>query len=285
MRKTEDAIRAACALVRELGQEPDRCEVLQDGSTLVLRLGASLVARVVQDTSGPRRGLDWFLRENAVAIFLAGRGAPVIPLHPVIPPGPHEREGFPMNFWSFVEKTGREPAAEEAGRTLAECHRLLAGYEGDLPRLGIVTEALRVLEGGTWEAADRRMLRHHLERGLDLEGAFQPLHGDAHPGNILDTTGGALWTDWEDSFQGPVEWDLSSLLWNARHLEGELAWVGRVLAGYRAAGGTWDEGRLEDCDRVRAAVMTAWYPVLYPDLAGDRHRKLEFRLEWLRARA
>ena len=278
-------MRAACRTARDHGIEPDRCEVLQDGSTLVLRLSASLVARVVQDSDGPRRGLDWFLRENAVAAFLAERGAPVIPLHPDIPPGPYEGEGFPMNFWRFVQKTGSEPAAVEAGRTLGECHRLLSRYCGELPRLGIVEEAVRVLEGvaGVFGAEDSRMLQGHLEAGLQLDGEFQALHGDAHPGNLLSTTEGVLWTDWEDSFLGPVEWDLSSLLWNARYLEQDSTGVGEVLAGYRDAGGLWDEERLEICDRVRAAVMTAWYPVLYPDLSGDRRRRLEFRLDWLRA--
>ena len=154
-------MRAACRTARDHGIEPDRCEVLQDGSTLVLRLTDSLVARVVQDADGPRRGLDWFLRENAVAAFLAERGAPVIPLHPDIPPGPYEREGFPMNFWRFVQKTGSEPAAVEAGRTLGECHRLLSGYCGKLPRLGIVEEAVRVLEGvaGVFGAEASRMLQ------------------------------------------------------------------------------------------------------------------------------
>ena len=125
-----------------------------------------------------------------------------------------------MNFWRFVQKTGSEPAAGEAGRTLGECHRLLLGYSGELPRLGIVEEALQVLEGmaGVF-GSDTGMLRRHLETGLGLDGEFQALHGDAHPGNLLSTTGGVLWTDWEDSFLGPVEWDLSSLLWNARYLE------------------------------------------------------------------
>jgi hypothetical protein len=81
-----------------------------------------------------------------------------------------------------------------------------------------------------------------------------------------------------------VEWDLSSLLWNAKHLVGNGLWVEKVLSGYRQAGGKWDDRLLDICDRVRAAVMTAWYPFLYPNCDGERRRKLEFRLEWLRAR-
>jgi thiamine kinase-like enzyme len=40
---------------------------------------------------------------------------------------------------------------------------------------------------------------------------MQPVHGDAHLGNVLATARGAVWTDWEDAFVGPIEWDLASL--------------------------------------------------------------------------
>jgi thiamine kinase-like enzyme len=40
---------------------------------------------------------------------------------------------------------------------------------------------------------------------------MQALHGDAHFGNLLVTRDGLLWTDWEDAFLGPVEWDLASI--------------------------------------------------------------------------
>jgi aminoglycoside phosphotransferase (APT) family kinase protein len=39
----------------------------------------------------------------------------------------------------------------------------------------------------------------------------QPLHGDAHPGNLLMTPRGPVWNDFEDTWRGPVEWDLACL--------------------------------------------------------------------------
>jgi len=46
---------------------------------------------------------------------------------------------------------------------------------------------------------------------LALSWARRPLHGDAHPGNVLLTADGPRWTDFEDVCLGPVEWDLASM--------------------------------------------------------------------------
>src|SRR5687767_12117263 len=109
------ATRAAVETVTAHGITPDRCEILQDGSTLVLRLTETLVARVVQDRDGPRQGTEWFARENAIAQHLTRHRAPVIPLHPDLPPGPYEHLGYPMNFWEFVARIDAEPDPGEIG--------------------------------------------------------------------------------------------------------------------------------------------------------------------------
>ncbi|HLK23676.1 MAG TPA: phosphotransferase, partial [Caulobacteraceae bacterium] len=38
-----------------------------------------------------------------------------------------------------------------------------------------------------------------------------PLHGDAHPGNVMVTPAGAIWADLETACLGPLEWELTSL--------------------------------------------------------------------------
>jgi len=114
-------IRAATEIAIAHGLTPDRCDILQNGSTLVLRLTETLVARVVQDSDGPRRGTEWFARENAIAQHLTKHGAPVIPLHPDLPPGPHEHLGYPMNFWNMspVWKWSLRPARSGAPCVIA----------------------------------------------------------------------------------------------------------------------------------------------------------------------
>lgn len=279
-------IRAATETVCAHGITPDRCDILQNGSTLVLRLTDTLVARVVQDVDGPRQGTAWFARENAIAQHLTEHGAPVIPLHPDLPPGPHEHLGYPLNFWQFVTAIDvpADPAA--IGRTLYQCHEVLRSFPEPLPQLAILTESLTILqERELFPPATQQGLRDHLTSSLEALGRFphQPLHGDAHMGNLMNTTDGLLWTDWEDTFAGPVEWDLASIIWNAQILEEDHATVKQILDAYCAAGGSIDEHALHHSLIARAAVMSAWYPILYPNPDAERQAKLRQRLDWLEA--
>ena len=41
---------------------------------------------------------------------------------------------------------------------------------------------------------------------------WQPVHGDAHPGNALVTADGVRWTDFEETGAWPVEWDVACLM-------------------------------------------------------------------------
>lgn len=284
------ATRAAVETVTAHGITPDRCDILQDGSTLVLRLTETLVARIVQDCDGPRQGTDWFARENAIAQHLSERDAPVIPLHPGLPPGPHEHLGYPMNFWEFVTRISAEPDPAEMGRRLRQCHVVLSSFPEPLPVLGILTETMAILEeretrpaGPDFPFPTHRMLRDRITTSLEALRHLpsQPLHGDAHMGNVMNTTRGQLWTDWEDTFSGPVEWDVASLVWNAQVLEEDHATVQAIFDAY----GPVNEDALRQCMIARAAVITAWYPILYPNPDADRRSKLTQRVAWLEQNA
>jgi thiamine kinase-like enzyme len=96
-------------------------------------------------------------------------------------------------------------------------------------------------------------------------------------GNLMNTTRGLLWTDWEDTFAGPVEWDVASIIWNAQILEEDHATVQAILDSY----GPVNNEALNQSLIGRAAVMTAWYPILYPNPNEERQRKLRSRIEWL----
>lgn len=273
-------VRAAIETAARYGVAADRCDILQDGSTLVLRLTETLVARVVQDRDGPRQGTAWFARENAIAEHLTKNGAPVIPLHPDLPPGPHEHLGYPMNFWEFVTRIEAEPKPQEIGRSLRQCHEILRSFSEPLPVLGILHETVAILdERELFPSQTQRMLRDRITDSLACLGSLpaQPLHGDAHMGNLMNTTRGLLWTDWEDTFSGPVEWDLASLIWNAQILDDDHALVQAILDAY----GSMNEDALQQSLIARAAVMTAWYPILYPNPDAERQSKLKRRIQWL----
>lgn len=247
---------------------------------MVLRLTKTLVARVVQDRNGPRQGIDWFARENAIAQHLTAHGAPVIPLRPDLPAGPHEHLGYPMNVWEFVSRISTDPNPAEIGRTLRQCHDILKRFAERLPTLGILTETLTILDQREcFPPRTQRMLHKRLADSLEELRRFpaQSLHGDSHMGNFMNTTRGLLWTDWEDAFSGPVEWDVASLIWNAQILDEDHETANAILESY----GPVNADALQQSMVARAAVMTIWYPILYPNPNEERRAKLRRRIEWL----
>ena len=100
-------------------------------------------------------------------------------------------------------------------------------------------------------------------------------------GNLMSTTRGLLWTDWEDTFAGPIEWDVASIIWNSQILEEDHATVQAICDAYCEAGGSIDTCALLQSLIGRAAVMTAWYPILYPIPNEERQSRLQRRIDWL----
>jgi hypothetical protein len=56
-----------------------------------------------------------------------------------------------------------------------------------------------------------------------------------------------------------------------------------ILAAYRQEGGEINPTALHHSLIARAAVMSAWYPILYPEPTAERRDKLRFRLDWLQS--
>lgn len=90
----------------------------------------------------------------------------------------------------------------------------LGSYPGELAALGTAVIDLRWLErmdlaGDLLGAAGLARLRASAERLAPfLEapgGEVQPVHGDAHPGNLVATRDGLVWIDFEEVCRGPVE--------------------------------------------------------------------------------
>ncbi len=92
------------ALARENGLSVEEPAVLADLFSLMVHLRpAPVVARV--STCMPRLRTpiaDWLRREIAVTTFLSEQGAPVVAPSGELPPGPHEHDGFPISFWTYV---------------------------------------------------------------------------------------------------------------------------------------------------------------------------------------
>jgi Phosphotransferase enzyme family len=244
----ERALAAARAVAAEHGVACEGAEVLSAGSNVLVHLRPSpLVARVMTGTvvlhDDPER---WLRREVAVTEFLAPSGLAVRP-SPLIAPGPIERDGLWMTFVEFVdgrghhERLGSGDDAERFGLALRELHEALAPYDGDLAGFADLARDIERL---------RRALRPSAElsaEGIDSLGErlaalretlfatslpAQALHGDASISNLLRTPDGLLWNDFEDTFRGPVEWDVSGYLMSLEWRGADDAFVDRALDAY-----------------------------------------------------
>ncbi|WP_103348349.1 phosphotransferase [Amycolatopsis sp. CA-128772] len=242
---TRAAVRAARAVTTWLGLPGHEPEVLHERSNVLVRLG-SLVARVPATTRLLRpEPAPWLARDVALSRFLTDRGVLVVSPTTDPPAGPHFADGLPVTLWHH---TPHDPAHRYApdvvARSLAEVHAALREYPGELPRRGPLAE----LEGlfGRFGLDPRlRAEAARLEAALP-DGPDQPLHGDAHPGNLIATAAGPCWLDFEDTWRGPLAWDLGIL---ARQGGPEY------LAAYP---GSVSEEALRAYTRLRELFAVAW---------------------------
>ena len=288
-------MRAALAVAAAQGLRVSEApRVLAEGTNVLVQLApAPVVARVpTAATASLRPGTAWLAREVAVAGHLARRGAPVVGPSAEVDPGPHVHDGLPVTFWTHVPSAARELDARAAGRGLRECHEALADFPGDLPDHGIFHEARAVLArlaaDGALAPADAALAEdvgaRLAARIAALDAPVQPVHGDPHLGNVIQSAGGPLWNDFEDTHRGPRAWDLACLH-AVFHVSGRPAeWVAAAQAGYGDPG---DAAVLDLMVDARMYAGLTW-TLVYARLSGgsaDSAARVAARLAWLRARA
>ena len=197
-----------------LGLRAHEALPLHVSNRLALRLRPSeSLARV----ASPGHGATAF--EIEVATQLARTSSPVAGLDPRVAPRVYEREGFAITFWTYYEPlAGRElsPAAYADG--LSRLHAGMRQIDISTPHftdrvhdaLELVASPIRSPELGE---ADRSLLLDTFSNALHaIDGRTaeeQVLHGEPHPGNVLDTRYGPLFIDLETCCRGPVEFDLA----------------------------------------------------------------------------
>jgi hypothetical protein len=193
----------------------DDALVVHDSNRVALRLiPCDILARV----AGPAHAQVASL-ELDIARRLTELEAPVAAVAPRVGHHVYERDGFWITLWTHydsVEKPGVRPAAYagalqrlHAGlRSLdvitphftdrvAEAHQLVARRE-ETPALADID---RELLDNTLRSVTLAVARRNV--------ADQVLHGEPHPGNVLNTTLGPLFIDFETVCRGPVEFDLA----------------------------------------------------------------------------
>lgn len=236
---------AAVEAARFLGLTVDEVVDLHDSNRLTVRLlPCDLVARI-----GPLE-LGGAQAEVDRAQRLLEAGAPVGPLDPRTPPQVHRRDGVEITLWTYCPPAARPeiPPAEFAG-ALVRLHAAMRTAALEVPSLTTrVGSALGLVEDREatprLTAPDRAFLRARLiELGeaVGRRGTSQPLHGEPHPGNLLDTPGGPLFIDLETMVRGPVEFDLAHA-------------PARVAAHYPGI----DTALLADCRILSLALATTW---------------------------
>jgi aminoglycoside phosphotransferase (APT) family kinase protein len=284
--RADRAVAAAVAVASAHGLRPGEPVVLASAYAVRVHLApAPVVARVPTLTAWVRKPIEpWLARELAVVTYLASRGAPVVPPSAELPPGPHVHDGLAMTFWQYVETIpGRTATPAETGRMLGELHAVLRDYPGELPLLAPprndIPACLELLDrardhAGALAPGDLDMLHAAWDRlGPRLHalaGPLQPVHGDAHAGNVLATPQGLLWNDFEDISLGPVAWDLTSLA-----MTGEDA-----LSAYPDAP---DTAVMELCNDARMLQVACWLAALPPVFDGQE-KYIENMLDYWRAR-
>jgi hypothetical protein len=245
------ALVAAGAVAAAYGLAPDGAVVVYSGSNVIVHLRpAPVVARVMTGTvalhDDPRR---WLEREVSVLEFLAPSGVAVAPSS-LIAPGPHHHDGLWMTFSAWipnVERHTRLDDAHQLGRTLRDLHDELRPFDGDLGSLRDLHEDIERLHGQLRATAAREadaisslQARLNASREVVFEATLptQALHGDVSLSNLLQQPQRPIWNDFEDTFRGPVHWDLASYVISLQQRGASTCFVQRMLDAYR-----WDDER------------------------------------------
>lgn len=267
---TLDHAQAALSAARGAGLAVERAEVARVASNVLVRLEPGpFAARLTGATEGFRDSAANLRREARIAAALAAAGAPV----PAPLGGPYEAGGRAVTLWPWLELRGDAGDAEQAGGALRACHDALADLDRaglELEPLAMLTEARRLAAGALPEILPA------VDHALATLGAapHRIVHGDSHPGNVLWTAGGPLWSDWEDAHLAPLEWDLGCLVSAARVHGNDFGWAEAALAAH---GGPFDAALLDACVDARVAQGAAY---LAATGRGDPEA-LHRRLDWL----
>jgi aminoglycoside phosphotransferase (APT) family kinase protein len=262
---------AALAAARRAGFAVERAEVSAVAANVLVRLEPGpIAARITGATEGFRNSAEFLGREARLATALADAGAPVVaPLG-----GPYEAGGRVVTLWPWLEVTGHAADAAAAGLALRACHDALADVDPSrFESLGMLREARRLAT----RAPAKVLAAVDWSLGALRGVAQRVVHGDSHPGNVLWTADGPLWTDWEDAHLAPLEWDLACLVAAGRLRGDDFGWAEAALLAH---GGAYDPTLLEACVYARVAQGAAYLAFTGrggPEAVGER-------VAWLRDR-
>jgi len=203
----ERALAGARSLAATLGLPTDEAIVLSDSNRVVARmLPCDAVARIAP--------LGWFSSSGEVELArrLAHESdAPIVELDRRVEPVIFRQDEFEISWWAYVETDPTPLAPEDYSRALERLHRVLHRIEVAGPsfteRLSDVRRWLTLPAVVPDLRADDRDLLLERLRPSDPLLAWaaqhrQLLHGEPHPGNVLNTAAGPRFIDLENCAWG-----------------------------------------------------------------------------------
>ncbi len=208
------AVAAAISIISGLDLAVDHAIVLHDSNRLVVRLmPCDIVARVT-----PMTHFASAEREVELVRRLAETDSPVATLNARVEPRVFVHDGFKVTMWTYFEPVHRVLPPADYARALGRLHAGLRQIDVTAPQFMDRVAAMQhdvASRDVTPDLAetDRTLLANTLSdlRGsiVDRHAPEQLLHGEPHPWNVLDTTNGPLFIDFENTVRGPVEYDLA----------------------------------------------------------------------------
>jgi thiamine kinase-like enzyme len=172
-------------------------------------------------------------------------------VRPVREPRVYERDGFVVTLWTYYEPVIPQLVSPaDYANALERLHAGMRKLDGATPHFTDRVESAQQLVASRDHTpaladADRELLSktlRRLRRAIEeRRPAEQLLHGEPHPGNVLNTRNGLLFIDLETCCRGPVEFDLA-------HAPEE------VSEHYPGV----DQDLLRDCRILVLAMITTW---------------------------
>jgi hypothetical protein len=240
------AMDAAVSTASELNLMVDDARVVHNSNNLALRLlPCDVFARVAPI------GQEVARFEVELAQRLVAAECPVAALEPRVQPLVYERDGFAITFWTYYETAETQKVSPgDFASALERLHAGMRTLDLDAPHFTDRVAEAQALVGQrdltpALADTDRKLLGGTLRSAAraigDRAAAEQLLHGEPHPGNVLNTNRGLRFIDLETCCRGPVEFDLA-------HVPVD------VTAWYAGA----DQELLTDCRRLVLAMVAAW---------------------------
>jgi Phosphotransferase enzyme family len=243
----QPAVDAAVSTAAALDLSVDDAVVLNDSNRIAVRLRPCDVLARVAHVEG--HGAAEF--EVEVARRLAATDSPVASLDHRAEPRVYARDGFVITLWTYyVPVSHRDVTPAEYAQALERLHAGMRQADFIAPHFTDRVAAAQSLIGNRAQTpdlrvADRELLSNTLRKLTSAIGRRhapeQLLHGEPHPGNVLKTKNGLLFTDLETCCRGPVEFDVA-------HVPEE------VSAHYPDA----DQDLLRECRLLTLAMVAAW---------------------------